>query len=82
MYLKRMRWTMTRLKPPTLTEYEEKDPIWWCRHHKESTKYLTYRLKQLLDGDPETKASIEVILRTNLIAFAKEVDLELDDVKV
>ena len=73
---------MKRYNPAKLNESEESDPNWWCRHHKESTKYLTYRLKQLLDGNPETKASIEVILRTNLIAYAKGVDLELDDVNL
>ena len=80
MYLRRTRWIMKRYNPAVLTAHEQNEPEWWCRHHKESTKYLTYRLKQLLDGTPETKASIEVILRAHLIASAKEVDLELDDV--
>ena len=73
---------MKRNSPTVLAEHEVKDPKWWCRHYKESTKYLTYRLKQLMDGDPETKASIELILRTNITAYAEEVGLELDDVKL
>ena len=82
MYLKDSRWTMKRYDPARLTESELSELNWWCLHHKESTKYLTYRLKQLLDGSPQTKASVEVILRANVIAYAKEVDLELNDVNL
>ena len=66
----------------TITNGEREDPIWWCNHHKQSTKYLVVRIHQLLEGSGDFKESIEGILRATLPNFAESVGVDLDEIKI
>lgn len=49
--------------PIKLEKYEEKDPLWWCRYHKETVKCLKLRFKQLqtAETDEEKKTYMSLI---------------------
>jgi len=40
---------------PTLNKYEKEDSLWWCRHHKENSIYLS---KIILELSEETDMDI------------------------
>ena len=66
----------------SLSDGEKEEPLWWCNHHKQSTKYLVIRIHQLLNGSDDFKDSIESILKATLPAFAETVGVDLDEVKI
>ena len=71
------------LKPPKLQDYEKGDALWWLQKHKGNAAYLVYRLHQLLESKTaETRTVFEEMLRAQLPAFAREVGVNLDEIKL
>ena len=71
------------LKPPALKDYEKESPLWWLQKHKGSAAYLIYRLHQIIEtNSPETRTTIENMMRAQLPAFAEEAGVNLDEVNL
>jgi len=51
---------------------------WWMHHHKTSVKWLVTRIHQLLNGCED----VEGMLKASLPVFAKEVGVDLDEVRI
>jgi len=56
------------------------DDAWWRHHHKTSVVWLVTRIHQMLNGDDPKE--IESIIRKTLPDFAKEVGVNLDEVRL
>jgi len=56
------------------------DDAWWRHHHKTSVAWLVTRIHQMLNGDDPKE--IESIIRKTLPDFAKEVGVNLDEVRL
>ena len=46
-----------------LAEYELKDPLWWCRHHKNTMAHVALRLEQVLDGRDDLEKICRVLIK-------------------
>ena len=58
-----------KIKRQKLTDFEEKDPTWWCRYHKNSLSLLVIRVNQYFDAETDeekrvAKLLIDVLLKT------------------
>ena len=64
---------MVKMKVSKLAKYEEKDPLWWCQHHKNTTAQLALRLEQVLNGktdlDPICRVLIDNVKTQNGIVW-------------
>ena len=56
------------IKIPRLNDYEEKDPLWWCRHHKENSIYLSKVIIELSKQTDIEKVQIELLRHANITA--------------
>jgi hypothetical protein len=55
--------TMVRMKEIGLTDYEKKDLLWWCKHHKNTIGFLALRLEQVLDGQTDLEGSCRILIK-------------------
>ena len=49
---------MMRKKPTTLTDYEEKDALWWCRHYKIALADFTIRVDQYFKAETDEEREV------------------------
>ncbi len=52
-----------------LEKYEEKDPLWWCLHHKNTLSYLKLRVKQWQDAETEEEKD-KIMSLINVVVHA------------
>ena len=58
-----------KIKRQELEDFEEKDPLWWCKYHKNSLSLLVIRVNQYFDAETDeekrvAKLLIDVLLKT------------------
>ena len=53
---------------PTLNKYEKEDSLWWCRHHKENSIYLSKVIIELSKQTDIEKVQIELLRHANITA--------------
>ena len=67
---------MPRSRSLPLKDFEENDPLWWVRHHKDSLNYVCVRTKQLLkameDDNIDDIVTISMLLRVVLENLEKD----------
>ena len=68
---------MVKMHSIKLSEYENKDPRWWCQHHKSTVAHLALRLEQVLDGRDDLEEICRNLIRT--IKRTNEIDWEYYD---
>ena len=61
----------------TLTKKDKDQLDWWCRHYKEGTAYLTWRIMEYFEakdaGDDESLRTLEGIIRACLPYYCEDV---------
>ena len=66
-----------RGKQVILTDKDRGEIDWWCRHYKDGTAYLTWRIMEYFEakdaGDEEKCKSLEGIIRACLPYYWEEV---------
>ena len=54
---------MVKMNSTDLAEYEKRDPLWWCQHHKSTVSLLALRLEQVLDGRADLDGICRVLIK-------------------
>lgn len=62
----------------SLNDTEKRELEWWCRHYKESTGHLIWRMMEYFaskdEGDEKRANMLEDIIRTNLPYYWESVN--------
>ena len=54
---------MVQMSVQELADYEKKDPVWWCQHHKNTVAHVALRLEQVLDGREDLEQICRVLIK-------------------
>ena len=58
----------------TLTDYEKKEPEWWCNHHKISMQWLIVQMARYFEDPSEGSESV---IKAALPRFANSIQFDL-----
>tara|TARA_B100000029_G_scaffold511338_1_gene605088 strand:- start:1487 stop:1735 length:249 start_codon:yes stop_codon:yes gene_type:complete len=55
---------MVKVKNIGLTDFERRDPLWWCQHYKGLSSTLRLRAEQYVNAeDDDRKKTLETLLQ-------------------
>ncbi len=69
---------MSEIEKPrviTLTDYEKKEPEWWCNHHKISMHWLIVQMASHFENPTEGSESV---IKAALPRFADSIQFDLE----